>query len=152
MCWALMAKQTTKTTSKLMCSPSNVFRSYMADLMVIIQDADIPIVAMGLYSNKIISENTRDKARISHRTKLEKNEDLLTAVEAVVSVQPQALDTFLNILNKIESASVDKIVQEMCNKLCENRIVHELHIMITYFLCIYHFLICSSLCSTGMVL
>ena len=120
-----MAEQATRTTSELIvCSSSEVFRSYMADLMDVIQDADIPIVAMGLYSNKIISVNTRDKARISHLTRLEKNEVLLTAVEAVVSIQPQALDTFLNILNKIESASVDAIVQKMRSKLCENRIVY----------------------------
>ena len=83
--------------------------------MEAIQSADIPMVAVKLYSKEIISENTRDKVFLPILTKLDKNGILLTAVEDAIKTQPQVLVTLLDILNEFKPA--DLIAQEMHQKL-----------------------------------
>ena len=102
-------------SNKPKCSAGKVFRVYMEKLMEAIQSADIPMVAVKLYSKEIISENTRDKVFLPILTKLEKNGILLTAVEDAIKTQPQALLTLLDILNEFKPA--DLIAQEMCQQL-----------------------------------
>ena len=112
-----MANQERATNSnKLKCSAGKVFRVYMEKLMEAIQSADIPMVAVKLYSKEVISENTRDKVLLPNLTKLEKNWILLTAVEDAIKTQPQMLLTLLEILNEFKPA--DLIAQEMRQQLC----------------------------------
>ena len=83
--------------------------------MEAIQSADIPMVAVKLYSKEIISENTRDKVFLPILTKLEKNGILLTAVEDAIKTQPHVLVTLLEILNEFKPA--DLIAQKMRQQL-----------------------------------
>ena len=110
----MMADRATNST-ELKCSASKVFRVYMEKLMEAIQHADITMVTMKLYSNEIISENTRDKVLLPNQTKLEKNGIILRAVEDAIKKQPQVLLTLLDILNEFKPA--DLIAQEMRQKL-----------------------------------
>ena len=83
--------------------------------MEAIQSADIPMVAVKLYSKEIISENTRDKVFLPILTKLEKNGILLTAVEDAIKTQPQVLLALLDILNEFKPA--DLIAQKIRQQL-----------------------------------
>ena len=98
-----MAQRVCEETAER-CSASAVLRAYMRDLVDArsIHDAEIPAITMKLYSSKVISKDTRDRAGLSNLIATEKTSCLLEALECAVTTQPHVLDTFLNILEQFQ--------------------------------------------------
>ena len=99
------------------CSASAVLRAYMGDLVDAIHDAEIPAITMKLYSSKVISRDTRDRAGLSSLIATEKTSCLLKALESAVTTQPQVLYTFLDILDQYRQSAVHVIAKKIRDRL-----------------------------------
>ena len=91
-----------------------VFRNHYGDLYALLTKLDsILALAVQLYSKELITEGAYDKIR--DKTGCDKAESILHALKATISIRPQSLRTFIEILKGNDALKViaDNMVQKL---------------------------------------
>ena len=85
-----------------------VLKKYYADLsdLLAVPDNMSSAIALRLYSEDLIPEETFDNISTIGRTGRDKAESVLRALRATISIQPQSLRTLIEILRRNDTLKV----------------------------------------------
>ena len=84
-----------------------MFREHYADFYDLLAKLDnISVLALRLYSKKLITEDSYDNISTGGKTGHEKAESVLRALKTTISIQPQSLRTLIEILRSNDALKV----------------------------------------------